>query len=447
MDNIDNIKRYMTIVNKKEPVILLLGDIAFFYVSLWVMLLVRYAEIPSREIYTLHAIPFSIVFLVWIVIFFIAGLYERHTSMMRQVLSNTIFQTQVINSMVAVLFFYFIPFFVITPKTNLFIYLLSSFVLLVIWRLVLYPFVAPKAKQNILLIARGEEMKELREEINSSNFGYKVLHSIDLDDVETIDVQEDIVNQFYAHNANTIIIDTKDDKVIPLLPHLYNLMFSNITFIDMHDVYEYVFTKVPLSLVKHGWFLENVRSKPHIMYDALKRLLDIFIAGILAIFSLVVYPFVWLGIKFDDGGSLFYVDKRVGIGNHAIEILKFRSMKDGRESKVGSFIRKTRIDELPQLWSVIKGDLSLIGPRPEKPELVEIYKKSIPFYGVRLLLKPGLSGWAQMKQENHPHHDADIEATCEKLSYDLFYIKNRSFLLDLKIALQTIKTLVSMKGK
>ena len=115
-------------------------------------------------------------------------------------------------------------------------------------------------------------------------------------------------------------------------------------------------------------------------------------------------------------------------------------------TRVGKWLRLLRIDEFPQLWSVVRGDLSLVGPRPELPGLVKLYEKEIPYYNVRHLIKPGLSGWAQLYHENHPHHAPDASETKVKLSYDLYYIKNRSLILDLKIALKTIKLLISRKG-
>lgn len=115
-------------------------------------------------------------------------------------------------------------------------------------------------------------------------------------------------------------------------------------------------------------------------------------------------------------------------------------------TKVGAFLRKTRIDELPQLWSVLVGDLSLIGPRPEIPALVQIYEKEIPYYNVRHLIKPGLSGWAQLYQYTPPKFGAKLDETRVKLSYDLYYIKHRSLALDFKVALRTIKTLLSREG-
>jgi lipopolysaccharide/colanic/teichoic acid biosynthesis glycosyltransferase len=114
--------------------------------------------------------------------------------------------------------------------------------------------------------------------------------------------------------------------------------------------------------------------------------------------------------------------------------------------KVGAFLRKTRIDELPQLWNVLKGDVSLIGPRPEIPALVKLYESEIQYYNIRHLIKPGLSGWAQLYHDNHPHHGEAVGQTKEKLAYDLFYIKNRSFMLDIKIGLKTINKLLSRSG-
>lgn len=452
----------MSILNKGEPLILILGDIVILYVSLWLMLLFRYFNWPSTDVFFGHILPFSILFLVWFVVFFIAGLYERHTSMMRRSLPNVLLKAQITNSILAVLFFYFISYFGITPKTNLFIYLIISLILLLVWRLWIFTYLIPRTRYQALLIGRGDEMRELREEINKTvYYGYQIQHSINLENIENLDIQEEIIKKIYENDISIVIIDTRDDAVIPLLPHFYNLMFSNISFLDMHEIYEQIFGRVPLSLVKHGWFLENVRSKPNVMYDTLKRLMDVILSFILAVFSLVFYPFVFIAQKIDDQGPMFIFQERVGKNNKTSRIVKFRTMlfndngnydnqnnlRKNYITRVGKFLRKTRIDELPQLWNVLKGDLSLIGPRPELPELVKKYSEEIPYYNVRHLIKPGLSGWAQIKHDGHPHHEKDVIETKNKLSFDLYYIKNRSLLLDLKIALQTIKILLSQKGR
>jgi lipopolysaccharide/colanic/teichoic acid biosynthesis glycosyltransferase len=161
-----------------------------------------------------------------------------------------------------------------------------------------------------------------------------------------------------------------------------------------------------------------------------------------------------LAIKLEDGGPVFIIQDRIGYGNKIIKVIKFRSMKesaggrgvskdDNRITKVGSFIRKTRIDELPQLYNVIKGDLSLVGPRPDIINLGQKLSSDIPYYTMRNLIKPGLSGWAQIHQDLPPQSLAETKL---RLAYDFYYLKNRSFFLDIQIALKTIKTLLSRAG-
>lgn len=185
--------------------------------------------------------------------------------------------------------------------------------------------------------------------------------------------------------------------------------------------------------------------------------MDIVISLPLLLVPLVAYPFVLLMVTLEDGGSVFTYQRRIGRNNRQIRIIKFRTMRFNDEgrwrqkeeknhiTRIGRVLRRTRLDEFPALWNVLTGDLSLIGPRPEFPEAVAHYSREIPYYNVRHLIKPGLSGSAQLYGE-HPHHGTDIAKTKNKLSYDLYYIKNRSLFLDLKIALRTIQTLLSRSG-
>ncbi|MDE2116964.1 MAG: sugar transferase, partial [Patescibacteria group bacterium] len=267
----------------------------------------------------------------------------------------------------------------------------------------------------------------------------------------------DILAEVERQHPSVIIADLHDERVQALLPKLYNLIFAQVRFIDMDRVYEDIFDRIPLSLVRHHWFLENVSTAPKFVYDLMKRLMDILIALVLGILSLVLYPFVALAIKIEDGGPIFITQIRVGKNDRQVKIVKFRSMtiaaqdetgasKPQSVTRVGLFIRKTRIDEVPQLWNVVRGDLSLIGPRPELPQFVSVYEREVPFYKIRHLIQPGLSGWAQIYHKTPPKFAASREDTAMKLSYDLYYIKNRSFLLDLNIALRTIKELLSRKG-
>jgi lipopolysaccharide/colanic/teichoic acid biosynthesis glycosyltransferase len=395
--------------------------------------------------------------LVWILVYFIAGLYEKHTLILKSKLPGIIFNAQLVNSIFAIIFFYTIPIFGITPKTILFIYLIISFVFVLFWRLYGPAFFTRHEKNSAMLIGAGEEMRELMHEVNGNNrYDLFFISSIDVHDVDSINIQEDIINPVYSNDIKIIAVDFSHEKMAPLLPHLYNLIFSKVRFIDSHRIYEDIFDRVPLSLVTYSWFLENISVSPKFTYDLLKRIMDIVISFIFGILSLVIYPFVILAIKIEGGDGVFISQERIGKDGRPIVLYKFRSMsrnitnlnsrEENKVTKVGNFLRKCRIDELPQLWNVFMGHISLIGPRPELPSGVSIYEKEISYYNIRHLIKPGLSGWAQIHQESHPHHSAHISLTKEKLTYDIYYIKNRSFWLDIKISLKTLKTLLSRSG-
>lgn len=444
----------MTAFNKRAPWILLAGDLAIFAASLWITLFLRYTSIPEKGMFFEHLAPFSFLFVVWALVFFIFGLYDKQGIVFRSKLPGTLIETQFANILIATAFFYFISWYGISPKTTLFLYLLVSLCLILVWRLYGYFILVPRSREKAVVLGSGGEMKELVLEVGKSkHYNIDLVSAVDLDAVSP----DEAASTVGSLGVSLIVADLYNDKVQSILPHLYNLLFSQIRFISMDKIYEDVFDRVPLSLIKHNWFLENVSTAPKFVYGALKRAMDVAISLALGAISLVFYPFVFLAIKLDDGGPLFFVQERVGENNVPIRILKFRSMsqrtevdvrKDSevRVTRVGAFLRKSRIDELPQLWNVLRGDLSLIGPRPELPVLVRLYEDAIPYYKIRHVIKPGLSGWAQIYHENHPHHGEAIKETREKLSYDLYYIKNRSFLLDLTIALKTVKALVSRTG-
>lgn len=446
----------MKIFNTKALWLLLVGDVAIFVASLWLALFFRHFEAPSFALFGAHIGPFLLLFGSWVLVFFISGLYDKESVIFRSRLSSLLIQAQVANVLIAVSFFYFIPWFGISPKIILFIYLALSLALVLWWRLSGFFLVVRQTSEPAVIVGSGEEMLELAREVNSRDH-YTVRFSSVIDLAGAADYQAEIGRAVAEGKASVLVVDLSNERVRSLMPNLYSLLFSEVRFVDMHSLYEDVFGRVALSSIGHGWFLENVSTMPKFLYDTLKRLMDIAVSLVIGIPSLVVYPFVALAIKLEDKGPVCIFQDRIGKGNKVISIAKFRSMSvaaqaaDGSSkpqsvTRVGAFIRKTRIDELPQLWNVIKGDLSLIGPRPELVKFVELYSKEIPFYDVRHLIKPGLSGWAQLYHKTPPKFSAGTEETRGKLSYDLYYIKNRSFMLDLTIALKTVKELVMRKG-
>jgi len=440
----------MTLYGKKEPIVLLLGDVFVFLASLWLTLLVRYWEFPSSDTWYNHFVPFSFLFLVWILVFMIAGLYRKHTVLFKRKLPGAILRAQVTNIVLAATFFFAIPYFGIAPKTNLLIYLVISFPIIVFWRLVVYPKIDTRKKRNALVIGSGGEIVEVAEEINNnSRYDLYFVESIDLDSVSSDVIVEETEKAIKENNISVIAIDATDERVLPVLPTLYSLIFLGIQIVDISRIYEDIFERVPLSFVKQNWLIDNVTLSSKNVYDTIKRVFDISISLIIGIPSVIITPFVALAVYLDDKGPLFYFQERVGKNGKIIRLAKFRSMtEDGSETatRIGAFLRKTRIDELPQIWAVLIGDLSLIGPRPEKPDFTALYERRIPYYNTRHLIKPGLSGWAQINQDNPPKYGVQYDETAMKLSYDLYYVKNRGLSTDLQIALRTVKTLLSRSG-
>ncbi len=435
---------------------LFLGDILFFIFSLWLSLYLRTLEFPSWTLFLAHLAPFSLLFIVWAIVFFIAGLYESRSIILeRRTISVTLLTSQLINVIIAALFFSFVPIFGIAPKTLLVVYLVVSFALVLLWRVVLFPQLGLQRKERALVIGSGAEINELVEALRKARHAPTTIAAVLSSDSQAL--QQDIAEAITTHRPGFIIADFTDPKVVAAVPNLYNHLSRGIRFIDALSLYEEVFGRVPLSVINQEWLARNVSRYSHTLYDSLKRVMDVVVSLPLLVVSLLFYPFLIIAIKLYDGGPIFYTQTRTGEDNVPIVMSKFRSMTgtdQGSEmlkskhkvTPVGRVIRKTRIDEIPQLWSVLKGDLSLIGPRPEFPAMVEEYAKAIPYYNVRHLVRPGLSGWAQLYHDNHPHHGTEVEATREKLSYDLYYIKHRSLTLDAVVILKTVKKLLTRSG-
>ncbi|MEB3292293.1 MAG: exopolysaccharide biosynthesis polyprenyl glycosylphosphotransferase [Synechococcales bacterium] len=240
---------------------------------------------------------------------------------------------------------------------------------------------------------------------------------------------------------------------------LMNLRLNGYPVYDLKNFYQYFHGKFPPSLLQDCWFafsdgfiLLSSRSS-----QVIKRIIDLALSFSILVILLPLLILIAILIKIDSPGSIVYSQWRTGLKGQPFRIYKFRSMtqdaekhgcqwatvKDPRITRIGNFIRLTRIDELPQLLNVLRGDMSLIGPRPERPEFDRDLEQKIPYYGLRYLVRPGITGWAQVM---YPY-GASVEDAYEKLSYDLYYIKNYSILLDFKILLKTIQVVFLGKGR
>jgi len=451
----------MNVLARGNTILLLLGDFVTFAGSLLLTLLVRYQKIPAEDVVQQHLQPFILLFCIWILVFLITGLYDRHISLVRKSIPALVLKVQFINILLAALFFFAFPF-GIEPKTNLAIYLVLSTVLVVLWRLYVYPLITTGKPMRALVIGDSDEALSIARVFAYNPFFKNIkpflLSKKDIPDFEEFKAA---MHHFVERGPTDMVIaDMRDEFATRLIGDFYQLAFGdmNIRFFNLPSVYEQLHHRVPPSLIEESWLLNNVTAgSPHYAYDLIKRCIDIVGAFVLLIPSFFIFPFVVCAIRLEGKGPFLYTATRVGQFNKSIHIYKFRTMtgtdnpKDALKStlqvtRVGEFLRKTRIDELPQLLNILKGDLSFIGPRPEIPTLASVYAENIPYYNLRHLTKPGLSGWAQINNFDVPRGGVDIERTIDKLSFDLYYLKHRSLLLDIEIALKTINTLLMRTG-
>ncbi len=430
------------------------GDIAILVVSLFLALSVRFGETFLDSLFFTNLLAFIPVFVIWIIVFYIAGLYNKYDSFGIEFLIKKVGYSFIVNAVVAVFYFYLIAS-SITPKTILLLLITISFLLIFLWRFLISKF-APRSKREALIIAGGEDARTLHTKIlnmSHSSLGVTTLCNTDRMSLEEVTSH---LQQALDSGMKRVIIQSHSTFAVPLIALIVDHLSRGVQLFDFDDVYEDVLGKVSLSSLGESWLVKNI-SHYHsfAVYDVLKRMMDIIIAVPLFIISIPFYPVVALLIYIQDRGPTFVRQERIGKYGTIISLLKFRSMKvsdggvwvaenDDRITRVGKIIRNTRIDELPQLINVIKGDLSLIGPRPDIVDLGNKLKQEIPFYTVRTIIKPGLSGWAQIQQELPPQ---SVEETRERLAFDCYYIKHRSFILDLSIALSTVRILLSRTGK
>lgn len=450
----------MSFVPRRDYLFLIVGDLVVFAASLWLSLFLRYLSVPKADLVMAHLTPFSILFAAWFVVFFLAGLYGKHTKIFRSRLLPTILYTQTINIALAAVFFFFIPLFGIAPKTVLVIYLIVSSILIFSWRVLVFPFIRNGKRLKGVLLATGPDAKALADEIaGDARYPFSFEYVIDTAHTPSHEVIQHACRIAEDDDLAFLVVDMTDTAIQAALPILYDAAFHKQKFVmvNVMDLYQEVFDRVPLSLVRYEWVLGNSGASP--AYDVVKRASDIVAALVGGVLSLALYPFIMFAIKMDDGGDIFITQKRVGRFQKPIQVIKFRSMtgNDGGDygekgkttltvTRVGKVLRALRLDELPQIWNVLWGDLSLVGPRPEFPTLAEHYDARIPYYNARYLVTPGLTGWAQIYHDRHPHHGTDVAATKDKLSYDLYYFFHRSLLLDLYIILQTVRIVLTARG-
>jgi sugar transferase (PEP-CTERM system associated) len=260
-----------------------------------------------------------------------------------------------------------------------------------------------------------------------------------------------------TQKVHRVIVAVADRRGTIPMEELLELRMQGVKVEEATSWLEKISGKIEVENLNPSWlvFSEGFRRSP--MFLFVRRVLSIFISLIGLLLTLPLLPFIMLAIRLDSKGPVFYTQTRVGKGGKLFKVVKFRTMRqdaesgtgaqwaannDPRVTRVGKFLRTSRLDEIPQLWCVLKGDMAFVGPRPERPEFIEELSKKIPYYGVRHMVRPGVTGWAQVKYK----YGSTIEDAREKLQYDLFYIKNASIGLDLLIMFQTVKIVLLGRG-
>jgi sugar transferase (PEP-CTERM system associated) len=320
--------------------------------------------------------------------------------------------------------------------------------------------------RGVLVLGTGLLAKKIGDAILSTNHQHTLKGYINMTG-ESVQVPSEaivggqngdgLVQTIRELKAQKLVVSLSERRGIFPVQDVLNCKFSGIEVIDAPTFYEEITGKLMLENTTPSWFIFSNGFKMTSTWRFYKRTLDVICSLIGIVLTLPILPFIALLIRMDSRGPVFFQQERVGELEEKFVLYKFRTMRqdaengtgavwaqknDPRITRVGRILRKTRIDELPQLYNVLKGDMSFVGPRPEREEFVDELKKVIPFYSERHFVKPGITGWAQVRYS----YGASVEDAVEKLRYDLYYIKNISPSLDILIMIETAKVMLFGRG-
>jgi len=326
-------------------------------------------------------------------------------------------------------------------------------------------------KRRVLVVGSGERAsiieKRMRRDVDRQSFDLLGFVTMTGDDTEVmtretkIDLKgESLVSYAMRHKADEIVVACDERRGNLPTEELFSCKIRGINVIEILDFIERETGQVAVNLIYPSWVIySDGFSSTNYLRNSLDYILNAALAMFVMIFAAPIMAIAAIAIKLDDGwkSPIFYLQVRLGLDGKPFKIIKFRSMRedaekdgakwatkdDDRTTRIGGFLRKYRVDELPQLWNVLKGDMGFVGPRPERPEFIHELAQSIPYYKQRLNVKPGLTGWAQLK---YPY-GSTVEDARQKLHYDLYYIKHRSILLDLHILIRTAEVVLFGKGR
>ncbi len=465
-----NSKSQWRIRVRERRFILMFGDLVVTYLSVFIAL-ITWAQrdfLDFSGAFLIQRAPFWFYLLPFMWMLILIDLYDIRRASRRKDTMRGVATAALISLLI-----YMIVFFISDPNSlprrGVLIFVVAATILTIAWRfLYIRVFTAPIFMRRALIVGAGKAGTSLAKMINEAlPSPFQILGFIDDDpgkvgqSVEGFPVlgqSQDLLDKIAELDISDLVFGISGVVNDDLFRNIITAEEQGIEVTSLPVAYEELFGRVPIFLLQSDWILRSFFDELHTtsFYETGKRLIDIFGALIGLAALVVIYPLVALVILLDSGLPIFYHQPRVGKNGTPYKIYKFRTMvrdaeKDGartatahdsRITSIGRWLRKMHIDELPQVINILKGEMSIVGPRSEQIELVDQFQKEIPFYRARLFVPPGLTGWAQINQR----YASTVEETAEKLEYDLYYIKHRTLMLDVTIMIRTVGAVIGFKG-
>ena len=412
-----------------------------------------------------------LVLLIYVTVFgTVFELYDlKKANKLETVLSNI-----VITTTTTVMVYLLTPFF--TPelpgnRLQILYFFLAILTALCTWRFLYITFiVSPRFHKNVLIVGEVSNIGTIIDAFKKADPNYNIKGFINCEASRENGLRYRGIQEYDPEQLLEVIVKERISEVVvaaynseTITPELYhdliNLLETGFPIKEYTQVFEEMTYRVPVQFVGKDFYkyFPFSRSNTNKLYLLYNRVFNLFFSLIGLVFALVLLPFIYLGNLIGNPGSLFYKQERVGKNGETFQIIKFRTMvmdaeangavwatvNDSRITPFGKFLRRTRLDELPQFINILKGEMNMIGPRPERPYFVRELSQVIPFYETRHIIRPGITGWAQV----NVRYGSTVDDSLLKLQYDLYYIKHRSFFLDLNIIIKTISAVIFFRGQ
>ena len=422
--------------------LLLIPVIAWFYIGFFLTMSLWYPAGVTPAQWQSHLMHFTIIYALWLVVFFSYRLFDVDALRVTQSFVGKFLAAILVCLFIGALYFYFQPELLLTPRRFLIVHVLITGLGIMLW----YILMRRAVQRSLGHAVYAHSSLNNHEELQTLLQRYKFLG------LEYAGVSAGCESNTFS-KGTILILPNRHDIADAGARELFELRNLGVHFVEYPELYETLTRAIHLSALTDMWFLHSVDYSKHVFFDSLKKIFDIFSGLVVGLIFVATYPFIALLIKASSSGPILFRQLRTGQLGQDFTLYKYRTMTIDSSSDtwahsgqtvtwIGRFLRATRLDELPQTINILKGDMSVVGPRPEQVHIVEQMRQQIPYYDERLIVKPGLSGWAQLHV-----YASSVEETKRKLQYDLYYIKHRSLLFDAEIILKTVYNIITLSGR